>query len=71
MLTSSEGHDTSPEVARMEGDVNTREGDSGKTTLEGDVALLGLKFLSLSIARVDDLSEHLLDLVDGELLRQL
>ena len=69
--TGTEGHDSSPEVARVEGYVNTRERDGCEATLESDVSLLRLELLCLREAGVDDLAEHLLDLVDGELLRQL
>ena len=55
----------------MERHINTGERNRGKAALESDVALLRLQLLRLSEARVDDLAKHLLDLVDGELLRQL
>ena len=71
MLTCAEGHDTSPEIARVEGHINAWKWDRSKATLEGDVSLLRLLFLRLRVARVDDLAEHLLHLVDGEFLGQL
>ena len=55
----------------MEGNVDTRQRDRRETALKSDVTLLGLQLLCLRVARVDDLAKHLLDLVDGELLRQL
>ena len=55
----------------MEGHVNTGERNGGEAALEGDVSLLLLLLLSLGMARGDDLPKHLLDLVDGELLREL
>ena len=69
--TCTERHDTSPEVARVEGHVDTRKRDRREAALERDVALLGLLLLGLRVARVDDLTQHFLDLVDGELLSQL
>ena len=55
----------------MEGHVDTGKRDCREAALEGNVALLLLLLLGLRVARVDDLPEHLLDLVDGELLREL
>ena len=66
-LTCTEGQDTSPEVAGVEGDVNAGKRNSGEATLESDVTLLLLLLLRLRVARADDLTQHLLHLVDGEL----
>jgi hypothetical protein len=58
-----EGHDTSPEVVRVERYVDTRQ-DGGKPTLQ----LASFSFLltlCLLIARLDDITEHLLRLLDG------
>ena len=71
LLTGSERHHACPQILRVERDVDTRERDGGETALEGDVAFLRLQLLRLSEAGVDNLAEHLLDLVDGELLGQL
>ena len=70
-LTCTEWHDTSPEIARVEGHIDAGKWDRSKATLESDISLLSLLFLRLRVARVDDLAEHLLHLVDGELLGQL
>ena len=69
--TSTERHDTSPEVAGVEGDINTGERNGGEAALESDVALLLLLLLRFRVAGADDLPQHLLHLVEGELLRQL
>lgn len=71
MLTSAERHNAGPEVAGVERHVDTREGNSREATFKDNVALLRLQLLRLRVARVDDLSKHLLDLVDRELLSQL
>ena len=55
----------------MERHVDTREGDGSEATLELDVSFGLLLLLCLLVARVDDLGEHRLDLVDGELLGKL
>ena len=55
----------------MEGYIDTGKRDGCKATLERDVSLLGLLLLRLLEARLDNLTEHLLHLVDGELLGQL
>ena len=47
----------------MEGHVNTRERNSCEAALESDVSLLRLELLCLREAGVDDLAEHLLDLL--------
>jgi hypothetical protein len=70
-FTGTEGHDTSPEVARVERYVNTRQGDGGKPTLQLDVSFRFLLTLCFLIARLDDITEHLLDLLDGVGLGQL
>ena len=55
----------------MERHVDTRERNGGETALKFDVTLSSLLLLRLREARVDDLAEHLLHLVDGEFLSQL
>ena len=70
-LTSTERQDACPQVAGVERHVDTGQRDGGEATLELDIALLLLKFLSLLEARVDDLAKHLLDLLDGEALGEL
>ena len=71
VLTCAEGHNTSPEVTRVERHVDTREWDRGEAAFEFDVAFSLLLLLGFLEARVDDLGEHRLDLVDGELFREL
>ena len=74
-LTCTERHDTGPEVARVERyvDAGERDGSIAALELEEAVLLLGLldRLDGLAVALVDDLAEHLLDLLDGELLRKL
>ena len=70
-LTSTERHDTSPEVARVERHINTRERDSGEATLELDVTFGLLELLCALEAGLDDVKQHLLDLLDAELLSEL
>ena len=71
-LTGTERKDTSPQVAGMEGHVNTGERDGSEAAVQLDVAILSLLLLErLLVARLDDFSEHLLDLLDGESLSQL
>lgn len=60
----AEGHDTGPEVARVERDVDTGEGDRREATLESDEPSLLLEVLGLLYALVDNLAQVLLDLVD-------
>ena len=55
----------------MERHVDTRERNGGETALKFDVTLSSLLLLRLREARVDDLAEHLLHLVNGEFLGQL
>lgn len=55
-LTSTEWHDTSPEVAGVEGHIDTRKRNSGKAALKRNVTLLGLLLLGLLVARLDDLT---------------
>ena len=69
--TSTERHDTSPEVTGVERHVDTSERNSGETALKGDVTLSSLLLLSLGEAGINDLAEHLLHLLNGELLGQL
>ena len=71
ILTSTEGHDTSPEVARVEWHIDTGKRDGSKAALKLDVALSRLLLLRLGEAGLDDLAEHLLDLLNSELLCQL
>jgi len=52
----------------MEGHINTWERDCSKASLQGDVPILLLLLLSGRGTTFDDLSKHLLDLFDGELL---
>ena len=70
-LTSMERQDTRPQVVGVERHVDPGQRDGGEATLELDIALLLLKFLLLLEARIDDLAEHLLDLLDGEALGEL
>jgi hypothetical protein len=51
--------------------VDTRQGDGGKPTLQLDISLRFLLTLCLLIARLDDITEHLLNLLDGVGLSQL
>ena len=55
----------------MERHVDTRERNGGETALKFDVTLSSLLLLRLREARVDDLAEHLFDLVHREGLGQL
>ena len=59
----------------MEGDVDARERDSRVAVLELEETILLLGILDrldrLAVALVDDLAEHLLDLLDRELLGEL
>lgn len=55
----------------MERHIDTRKGNSSKSTLEFDVSLALLQVLGLPEARVDNIAKHLLHLLDSELLRQL
>ena len=54
-------------------DAGERDGRVAALKLEETVLLLGLldRLDGLAVALVDDLAEHLLDLLDGELLRKL
>ena len=70
-LTCTERHDTGPEVAGVEGNVDTRQRDRRETALKSDVTLLGLQLLCLRVARVDDLAQHLFHLINSELLGEL
>jgi hypothetical protein len=70
-LTGMEGHDASPEVAGVERYVDTRQGDGSKPTLQLDVSFRFLLTLCLLKARLDDITQHLLDLLDGVGLSQL
>ena len=60
-----EGHDTSPEVARVEWYVDTRQGDSGNMLQLEDFCRLR------AFSRLDNITEHLLDLLDGLGLRAM
>lgn len=71
VLTSAERHDSGPQVARMERYVDTGKRDGGETALELDVALELLLLLGPFVGAIDDIPQHLLDLLDGELLGQL
>lgn len=71
VLTSTEGQHTSPEVARVEGDIDTGKRNGGKATIELDVSLSFLLILCLGKARLNNLRQHLLDFLDGEALREL
>lgn len=55
----------------MERHVDTWQRDGREASLQLDVALGFAELLSLCVARVNDLAEHLLHLIDAELLRQL
>ena len=70
-LTSTERHDTSPEIARVERHVNTRKRNRGESTVELDMAFPFLLFLSAVKARLYNVAQHFLNLLDGELLGQL
>jgi hypothetical protein len=64
-------HDTSPEVAKVERYVATRQGDGGKPTLQLDVTSFSfLLTLCLLIAQLDDITEHLLEEY-GQLYRHI
>ena len=73
--TGTEGHDASPEVARVERYVDTGERDGSIAALELEEAVLLLGLLDslngLLVAVIDNLAEHLLDLLDRELLGEL
>ena len=55
----------------MEGDINAREGDSGKATFKDDIALSLLFLKCAVIAAVHDILQHLLDLSETKFLGQL
>ena len=55
----------------MERYVNTRQGNGGKSTLQLDISFRFLLALCLLIARFDDITEHLLNFLDGVGLSQL
>ena len=56
----------------MEGHVNAGERDSSEATFQLDVAVLSLLLLErLLVAGLDDVSEHLLDLLDAVSFSQL
>jgi hypothetical protein len=65
-LTGSEWHDPSPQIARVEGDINAGEWDSRKPPFELDMTLSLLLFLSPFKGSFDNITEHLLDFLDGE-----
>ena len=69
--TCTEGHDTSPEVAGVEGHINSGKRNSSKATLQLNVTLSLLEVLGTGERRLDDLAKHFLDLLDGELLGKL
>ena len=71
MLTCAEGHDTSPKVARVEGDIDTGKGNGCESPLKLNVSFSLLLLLCLFEAGLDDLVKHLLDLLDSKLLGQL
>jgi hypothetical protein len=65
-LTGTERQDPGPEVTRMERHVNTGKRNGGETTVELDIAVLKLLLVEgLLVALLDDIGEHLLDLLDG------
>jgi hypothetical protein len=66
-LTGSKRHDTGPQIARVEGNVDPRERDSCKPAVQLDEALCLLLLLCLFKARLNDFAQHLLDLVEREL----
>ena len=68
ILTCAERHHTSPQVARVEWHVNARQRDCRKATLETNVALLFLLLVRLDHGVVDDLVQHLADLLNRECL---
>jgi len=51
--------------------VNTRQGDGGKSTLQLDISFRFLLALCLLIARLENITEHLLNFLDGVGLSQL
>ena len=55
----------------MEGHINSGERNSSKATFQLDVTFSLLKVLGTGERRLDDLAEHFLDLLDGELLSEL
>ena len=55
----------------MEWYVDTRQGDGCKPTLQLDISFRFLLILRLLIARLDDITEHLLDLLDSVGLSEL
>ena len=69
--TSSERHDSCPQVAGVEWHVNAGKRDCGESTLQFDVALCLVQVFRALVAGVDDICKHGLDLVDGELLSEL
>jgi hypothetical protein len=64
-LTSTERHNASPKVARVEWYIDTRQRDGGKPTLQFDVPFGLLLLLCFFVTGLDDVAQHLLDLLDG------
>jgi len=52
----------------MEGHINAGQRYCSKASLQDDVAIFLLLLLSGRETALDDISKHLLDLLDGELL---
>jgi hypothetical protein len=67
-LTSPERHHAGPKVAGVERHIDAGQRDRGKASLQYDVAILLLLLLRGCKTTLDDISKHLLDLLDGELL---
>ena len=66
-LTCSERHDTSPQVSRVERNVDTRKRNASKSTVQLDVTAFGLLlFEGPCVALLDDVTKHFLDFLDGE-----
>ena len=70
-LTSPKGHDTSPEISRVEGHVDARKRNGSETALKFDVTFSFLKVDSPLMALLHDVTEHLFDLLDREGFGQL
>ena len=69
--TCSEGHHTSPQVARVEGHIYAGKRYRCKSTLELDITFSFLKLFGAIEAFRHNIAQHLLYFLDRELLRQL
>jgi hypothetical protein len=70
-LTSSEWHDSRPQIMRVEGTINAGKWDSRKTSFKFDMTLDLLLFLGLFKGRLDNITKHLLNFLNSEGFCQL